>query len=46
MSGFYGSNASYFDLLREGKQIIDLDTAIDCVKLQDAVRDNITEWHR
>ncbi|MBE6650206.1 MAG: Gfo/Idh/MocA family oxidoreductase [Ruminococcaceae bacterium] len=46
MSGFYGANASYFDLLREGKKIIDLDTAIDCVKLQDAVRDNITEWHR
>ncbi len=46
MSGFYGSNSTFFDLIREGKQIIDLDTAIDCVKLQDAVRENAAEWHR
>ena len=46
MSGFYGSNSIFFDLIREGKQIIDLDTAIDCVKLQDAVRENAAEWHR
>ncbi len=45
-SGFYHSNANYFDLLQEGKSIIDLDTAIDCVQLQDAVRDNVTDWHK
>lgn len=43
-SGFYGSNSTFFDSVRAGKVLIDLDTAIDCVKLQDAVRDNLTSW--
>lgn len=45
-SGFYGSNAFYFDRLRAGQTIVDLDTAIDCVKLQDAVRDSLPFWDR
>lgn len=38
LSGFYGSNSTFFDLIQEGRTLVDLDTAMDCVSLQDAVR--------